>query len=153
MRITKIHAQKVLPVHHFSVDRLSDIVVLAGPNGVGKSRLIGALLQKFQNLTSQPHIQMALEATSSAEQAEWGKGTLDTSVPADAQILTRTLQKNRSRRQWNSSVIHFESDRSIQKIEPYTFTWNIIDPWLEDIGGIKGVYKRGQSKIKSCHKI
>lgn len=134
MRITKIHAEEVLPVHHFSVDRLSDVVVVAGPNGVGKSRLIEGLLQKFQNLNSFPKIQMTLEATSSTEQAEWGKGLLDTSVPADAQILTRTLQRNRSRRQWNSSVIYFESDRSIQQITPYNFTWDIIDPWLENIG-------------------
>jgi predicted ATPase len=134
MRITRIHAEKVLPVHHFSVDRLSDVVVIAGPNGVGKSRFIEGLLQKFQNMNAYPHIQMTLEATSSAEKVEWGKRVLDTAIPADAQLLSRTLQKNRSRRQWNSSVIHFESDRSIQKIDPYNFTWNIIDPWLESIG-------------------
>lgn len=134
MRITKIHAIEVLPVRHFSVDRLSDVVVIAGPNGVGKSRLIEGLLQKFQNLNSYPNIQMTLEATNATERTEWGKGILDTSVREDAQILTRTLQRNRSRRQWNSSVIHFESDRSIQQIHPYTFSWNITDPWLEDMG-------------------
>jgi predicted ATPase len=134
MRITRIYAEEVLPVQHFSVDRLSDVVVVAGPNGVGKSRLIEGLLQKFQDTNSYPNIQMTLEATSLTEQVEWGKELLDTSVPADAQILTRTLQKNRSRRQWNSSVIHFESDRSIQKINSYNFTWDITDPWLENIG-------------------
>ncbi len=134
MRIVKIHAEEVLPVHHFSVDRLSDVVVIAGPNGVGKSRFIEGLLQKFQNPDAYPNIEITLEATSSNEQTEWGKQVLDTSVPGDSQLLTRTLQKNRSRRQWNSSVIHFESDRSIQRIDPYTFTWDIIDPWLENMG-------------------
>ena len=134
MRITKIHADEVLPVHHFSVDRLSDVVVIAGPNGVGKSRLMEGLLQKFQSPQSYPNIQMKLEATSPSERTEWGKALLDTSVAADAQILTRTLQRNRSRRQWNSSVIYFESDRSIQQIQQFTFTWDITDPWLENIG-------------------
>lgn len=134
MRITSIHADEVLPVHHFSVGRLSDVVVIAGPNGVGKSRLIEGLLQKFQNPTSFPNIQINLEATSPSERAEWGKALLDTSVVADTQILTRTLQKNRGRRQLNSSVIHFESDRSIQQIQPFAFTWDITDPWLENIG-------------------
>ena len=147
MRIIKIHAEKVAPVHCFSVDQLSDVVVIAGPNGVGKSRLIDGLLQKFQNPNSYLNIQMTLEATSSAERTEWGKDLLDTSIPSDAQILTRTLQKNRSRRQWNSSVIHFESDRSIQKIDPYNFTWNITDPWLENLswnqtfGGLKARFQ------------
>lgn len=49
MRIVKIHAENVLPVRHFSVDRLNDVVVIAGPNGVGKSRFIAGLLQKFQS--------------------------------------------------------------------------------------------------------
>lgn len=134
MRIIKIHADEVLPVRHFSVNQLSDVVVVAGPNGVGKSRLIGGLIQKFQSPNKFQNIQMTLEATSANEQAEWGKRLLDTSVPGDNQILTATLQKNRSRRQWNSSVIHFESDRSIQQITPFNFTWDTSDPWLENIG-------------------
>ncbi len=134
MRITSVHADDVLPVRRFSVDRLSDIVVVAGPNGVGKSRLIEGLLHKFQNPSSHAQIRMTIDATSAAERAEWGKQQLDTSIQADAQILSRTLQKNRSRRQWNSSVIHFESDRSIQQINPFQFTWDVTDPWLESIG-------------------
>lgn len=134
VRITSIHADDVLPVRRFAVDRLSDIVVVAGPNGVGKSRLIEGLLQKFQSPSAHAHIRMTIDATSATERAEWGKQQLDTSIQADAQILSRTLQKNRSRRQWNSSVIHFESDRSIQQINPFQFTWDVTDPWLESIG-------------------
>jgi len=50
LRIKKISATEVLPVKNFEVDNLSDLVVIAGPNGVGKTRLITALLQNFQNL-------------------------------------------------------------------------------------------------------
>ncbi len=134
MRITGVRASNVPPVQHFSVERLSDVVAIAGPNGVGKSRLIEGLLQKFQKPTSYPQIQITLEATCATEKNEWGKTTLDTAVDADAQSLIRTLQKTKSRRQWSNSVIHFESDRSIQQINPYTFSWDIIDPWLENIG-------------------
>ena len=78
MRVVKIQAERVLPVHKFSVDGLSDVVVIAGPNGVGKSRLIDALLQKFQNPAGLPNIQMTLEATSADERSAWGKSHLDT---------------------------------------------------------------------------
>jgi predicted ATPase len=36
MRINSITAQDVMSVRRFEVSELSDIVVLAGPNGVGK---------------------------------------------------------------------------------------------------------------------
>ncbi|MFY9610528.1 MAG: hypothetical protein WAU45_18200 [Blastocatellia bacterium] len=38
------------------------------------------------------------------------------------------------RTKWESSVIQFESDRTNQQIQPYPFTWDIIDPWEEIIG-------------------
>jgi|HubBroStandDraft_1064217.scaffolds.fasta_scaffold00671_19 predicted ATPase len=134
MRIAAVDLTDVLPVRRFKVDQLSEIVVIAGPNGVGKSRLVDGLLQKFQNPKSLPQTQIVLEATNTSEIAEWGKKRLDSSILADADILIRTLHRNRGRRQWNSSVIHFESDRSIQQITPYQFTWDITDPWLENLG-------------------
>ena len=134
MRISQIDVTDILPVRRFIVEQLSDIVVIGGPNGVGKSRLIEGLLQKFQNPGSMPSARLVIEATNSTERAEWGQRQLDTNSPQDSGCLSRTLQKNRSRRQWNSGVIHFESDRSIQQIHPYQFTWDVIDPWLESVG-------------------
>ena len=49
MRIKKILAKDILPVKLFEVDNLSDLVVIAGPNGVGKTRLISGILQYMQN--------------------------------------------------------------------------------------------------------
>jgi hypothetical protein len=134
MRLAKIDVEEILPVRRFAIDRIADVVVIAGPNGVGKSRLIEGLLQKFQNPAAHPQTRLTLQATCKVEREEWGKEHMDTAAPGDVELLTRTLQRNRSRRQWNSSVISFESDRSIQQISPYTFTWDISDPWLENIG-------------------
>jgi hypothetical protein len=58
----------VNPVKVFSVDGLSDIVVLAGPNGVGKTRLVEAILASFRSPNSfrgigvQPKVQLIIEA-------------------------------------------------------------------------------------------
>lgn len=35
---------------------------------------------------------------------------------------------------WQSSILQFESDRSIQRLQPYAFNWDVGDPWEEDIG-------------------
>lgn len=61
MRITGIPAENVPPIESFGIEGLSDVVVLAGPNGVGKSRLIQWLLLFFQNLPSQPNQWVTIE--------------------------------------------------------------------------------------------
>jgi len=128
MRLRAIHAANVNPVKLFSVQDLSDVVVFAGPNGVGKTRLVETTLAAFQNPNSfravgpQPNLRLVIEATSPTEQQEWGKDMLDTTDSDDAQKLSRTLQKGRRRSNWQSSVLNFESDRTISKIQPYQFT-------------------------------
>ena len=53
MRIKRISVSDIAPVKRFDVDDLSDLVVIAGPNGVGKTRLVSGLLSLFQSLTRQ----------------------------------------------------------------------------------------------------
>src|SRR5690349_9166327 len=110
MRLKSISARNILPVKEFVVDDLSDVVVIAGPNGVGKTRLIEGFLSYFQSLNSST-IRFVVEATCQSERLEWGQNLLDTGNSADAQKLVRTLQSNRRRANWQSSVLNFESDR------------------------------------------
>lgn len=82
MRLREIHAAKVNPVKLFFVDNLSDVVVLAGPNGVGKTRLIDTTLASFRHPHlyrgegSQPNLRLIIEATSQAEKQAWGQDRL-----------------------------------------------------------------------------
>lgn len=152
MRIRAIQAKNVPPVIHFVVEDLSDTVVLAGRNGVGKTRLIQDFLTFFQNPTRQGCTSMIIESTCKEEIKEWGKGRLDTRVQADAQLLQQTLQKNRRRRNLRSSVINFEDNRTIQQVAAYPFTWDIIDPDDEDIGWnstFSGLQGRWQDTLHS----
>ena len=51
--ITRQSMQKVVnPVKLFSVEELSDVVVFAGPNGVGKTRLVETILASFRTPSS-----------------------------------------------------------------------------------------------------
>jgi len=137
VRIKSISAQDVRPVRRFEVDGLSDVLVIAGQNGVGKSRLVDGLIARFQNPHLQSHssgVRLLIEATCERERVAWGQSALDTAIPADLQKLAGTLQANKSRTKWESSVIHFESDRSIAQIHPYQFNWDVIDPWGEALG-------------------
>ena len=134
MRIAAIDATNVPPVQRFAVDGLADSVVLAGRNGVGKTRLVQAIIQELRSPGSNNAIELHVEATSRAERDSWGKSLLNTAVPVDAQLLSTTFHANRRRINWQSSILQFESDRTIQRIQAYQFNWDVGDPWEEDIG-------------------
>lgn len=134
MRLTHIAVRDAMPVRRFEVDDLADVVVLAGPNGVGKTRLIEAIVNSLRNpgaggAVTNSHV----AATNNDEQDAWGKAALDIAIPDDAQRLTQTLQVGRRRRKWTSSLINFESDRSIRQLQPLQWSWDMPDPNEESI--------------------
>jgi alpha-D-ribose 1-methylphosphonate 5-triphosphate synthase subunit PhnL len=47
MRLKGIRASKIKPIELFEVSGLSEVVVIAGPNGVGKSRLFFCLSSNY----------------------------------------------------------------------------------------------------------
>ena len=117
---------------------LADVIVLAGPNGVGKTRLAQSILNAFRN-PSTLNTRLIVQATSPEEEKEWQRSSIDTRVPAEAQALARTLQKKRKRTHWTSSVFQFESDRTNPPYNAYGFSWNVVDPWDEFVGWDSGL--------------
>jgi ABC-type cobalamin/Fe3+-siderophores transport system ATPase subunit len=133
MRIKAINVENILPVKKFQVDNLADLVVIAGPNGVGKTRLITGLLKFFQNCNgSNPSF--IIEATCQNEEEVFGAKFIDTSIKSSSQKLKGLLQKNRRRRNLTSSIVYFESNRSIQNVQPLGFQFDFPDPWDEELG-------------------
>lgn len=133
MKITSIIAKNTIPVRHFSVSSLSNMVFLAGPNGVGKSRLIEAILNFLRNPQVGPNMSMEIEASSESEALAWGKQTLDLGNSKDCAALRATLQQNQSRRNFRSSILYYESNRQITKLRPPSFSWEYSDPYEEKV--------------------
>jgi len=155
MRVRAIKAKDIPPINVFDVDGLSDLVVIAGANGVGKTRLIEAFIGFFRNPSQNTNCQFIIESTEKPESDHWKKDILDTSIPQDSQLLQQTLQQNRLRRNFVSSILYFESDRSIQKIKPLSFTWDLPDPWKENIPwnfAFSGLRNRFQDTLHAIFK-
>jgi ABC-type branched-subunit amino acid transport system ATPase component len=156
MRLTSLHLRNVPPVRRFDVPDLSDIVVIAGPNGVGKTRLVQAVLDQLRTGGVNPDIGGTIRATSSDESEQWGKGDLDLSLPEDMQKVYTTLSVNRRRRNLQSSLINFESDRTIRNLQPYPFSFDMPDPSEEQIGWdmpFTPLSTRYQDTIHAMHRM
>ena len=154
MRITKISVKDVPPINNFEVSELSDLVIFAGANGVGKTRLIETLLSYFRNYEN-PKVHISLQATDKKEKEIWKNDVLHTTNRSDITLLKQLLQTNRRRRNFKSSILYFESDRSIQKIKPLQFAWDFLDPWDENISWdftFSGLRNRFQDTLHAIFK-
>ena len=123
MRLHSFAVKETGPVGHVAVNDLANVVVLAGPNGVGKTSILNALLQVAQSPTgysaADAKIWIKVQSTNDTERDRWNKDLLDTRDPTDAELLRATLQANRRRNKFNSSFLNFDSDRAIQNIQTY----------------------------------
>ncbi len=138
MRIKRISATDIPPVETFIADDLRDLVVIAGPNGVGKTRLIDGILNYFR--TFQPNmgghltnLSFIIEATDQSEREAWGQQELDTTNPQHATTLIDILCQNSKRRNFRNGVLYYESNRTIQQIDLVPFQSDLPDPWEEDV--------------------
>lgn len=144
------------PVAHFDVTELADVVVIAGPNGVGKTRLLQRLMQYLRAPHSSAQDAATIEATSDEERRSWRKPRLNLRLAEDAQLYQATLQANRRRRHLTSSILQFESDRTIQNLPPLQFSWDMPDPSEEEINwdfGFGGWKNRWQDTVHSIYRL
>lgn len=157
MRLDSLAVDNALPVRHFAADGLSDLVVIAGPNGVGKTRLVQFVLDRLRSPNAQPDLRGTLAATCAEERAQWGKDSLELGVQEDMQRLNVTLASvQRRRRNWKSSLVNFESDRTPQNLQPFPFSFDITDPTEENIGWdvpFTPLKTRYQDTVQSMHRM
>lgn len=139
MRVRQLEVRNIGPLKRVSVSDLANVVVLAGPNGVGKTNINNALLQLARHPTPNTTTWMVVEATDAEEGERWGKSTLDTRVLREADILRAQLQKNQRRNRYQGSFLNFDSDRAIRNVQGFNFSWDIGNPLSEDVSWAFGM--------------
>lgn len=155
MKLVSFSVTGAKPIQNFSIDGLSNTIVFAGPNGVGKTTLMNQLLSLMQNPGGVPTTTATVQATNKEEIAAWGQKELQTSSVQDSQKLRTFLQRNPKRGDLRSSMLNFDSARQIAQIQPYAFTWVFADPLQEDVGwnaGYQPMKDRFQETIHTLHR-
>ena len=76
MKIAEIRVNNIPPVARFEAADLAEVVVIAGPNGVGKTRLINQLISNLQQSVPNAQTTLTIEATCDEERQAWGANTI-----------------------------------------------------------------------------
>jgi hypothetical protein len=156
MKITAIEVRDYPPIKHFAVSDLSDVVVIGGPNGVGKTKLQEAILQKIRTPRKLPNVRLVIASTTKHETTAWGgKATLDTSIESDAIALQKFLQRTHKRARLRAGFLNFDSSRSFQTVNPFPFSFEAPDPFEEDIGwdlGLRPLSDRFTDTVHSMYR-
>lgn len=99
MRIKELHLKNWQVIRQADFADLSDFVVVAGPNGVGKTKIKEAIVHIFQNNGNPPTgSAVILEATNEDEIKAWGASQVSLPQPSfwgfvEASSLFRAIQK------------------------------------------------------------
>lgn len=133
MKLKSISAKNYPPLRDFKTEELGEIVVIAGANGSGKTRLKDAIIQSFRKPKS-PQIEITIQATrKDQETLVWGSEELVLN-PGTRNTLLQEYMATRTRGgTYTGSVIQIDSNRSVQPISFQSITFETPDPDDEEL--------------------
>ena len=133
MKLKIINAKDYPPIRHFEIAELSDIVIIAGANGSGKTRLKNAIVETFRNPNA-PQIEVTVQSTRPDQESKlWGAEeiTLKPDAPS-AEFQTYMASRTRGGT-YTGSVIQIDSNRHVAPIKFQPITLATPDPDDEEI--------------------
>ncbi len=90
MRLDGISLRDYPPIKAFDVQTASSIVIVAGANGSGKTRLKEAIVFSFRN-PQRPQVSLVLSATRQEEEAAWRAKSINITAGQDSPSLREYL--------------------------------------------------------------
>jgi energy-coupling factor transporter ATP-binding protein EcfA2 len=127
MRIDRIKLQDYPPIKTFDVTVSSNIVIIAGANGSGKTRLKEALVYSFRNANS-PLASISLTATREDEVDIWKGKSIQVTASQDCRTLREYLATRTKAQAYSGTVIQIDSNRAITPVRFETLNLATEDP-------------------------
>jgi len=137
VKITEIELKDYAPIKYLKLDKLGNVVIIAGANGAGKTRIKSAIVSTFQS--GKPQLNMKIKATKREEVEKYFKGQeLHVTVGTVNQVLKDYIQTRKyTSSQYVGSVVQIDSNRNIQSTGFAPVNWLGGDP--DDLEGA-GLY-------------
>jgi len=127
LRITDLKVENVPPIHLFKVTGLGSVVIIAGANGSGKTRLKEAIINTFRSPGS-PQVDIRISSTRKEEKSEWEAETLVIECGNPNPKLQQYMNSRTRGATYTGSVIQVDSDRSVQSVKFQPLTLATPDP-------------------------
>ncbi len=143
-------------VRYFEANDLSNMVVIAGINGSGKTTIKDALIEHLRSNSTNPNIWCVIRATDEKELSAFRKELLDTRNAEDLRVLSEYFTGERRRRKIRSRIIQFDSNRQFTSIRRPTLAFSDPDIEIEDIDTwfyLKPFLDRFNDTITSIYRI
>lgn len=132
MRLDRIGLSNYPPIRSLEIDASSNVLIIAGANGSGKTRLKNALVYSFSQPNS-PHASLTLSATRPEEEEAWGVKSLTVTAGQRSEALERYLSTRRGPNAYIGAVIQIDSDRAVQPVRFEQYTLATPDPDDQDV--------------------
>lgn len=154
MRIKELHLKDWQVIRQADFQDLSDFVVVAGPNGVGKTKIKEAIVHIFQNGGNPPPgSKVILEATNPEEITAWKNS--EVTLPENS--FWSMFGINNKRLKTKSRLIQIDSNRSVESVNFQQLTFQSIgNPAEEEVGydyGFQNSKNRFQDICKTLHRL
>jgi ABC-type cobalamin/Fe3+-siderophores transport system ATPase subunit len=128
MKIKSLHLTDYPPIHNVEIKELGEIVVIAGANGAGKSRLKDAIIQTFQP-DATPQLDIEIEATRSEEKNNYWQSNSLVMTKGSANPTLHTYLRTRTKGgTYTGAVIHIDSQRQINNVQYPQLSLSTTDP-------------------------
>jgi ABC-type cobalamin/Fe3+-siderophores transport system ATPase subunit len=154
MRIKNLYINDWNVIREANFENLGDLVVIAGPNGVGKTQIKNAICHIFQNNGNPPpNCRVTLQATNQSERDAWKKEDFSLPFQSFWGFFSQETKKIKTK----SRLIQIDADRTIDTIKFKQLTFDQIgDPENEVIGydyGFSSVKNRFIDICKTLHRL
>lgn len=128
MKIISLEIKDYQPIKSLKMDDLGDVVIIAGANGAGKTRLKDAIVQTLQG---NPVLSMTIQATrpEEEEQKYFGIKILEVNQGVNNQILTNYISSRKyGLGKYVGSLVQIDSQRNIETIKYNQISYQVTDP-------------------------
>jgi ABC-type cobalamin/Fe3+-siderophores transport system ATPase subunit len=132
MRIESISVRDHSPIRQFDVAQLQPIVIIAGANGSGKTRIKEALISTFRQPNS-PLATIEIRSTRTEEISTWGSDRLTITPGTVNQALKQYMNTRVSGGMYVGTVIQVDSNRFVQPVNFRQLNLATPDPDDHDI--------------------
>ncbi len=126
MKIELIEAKEYKPIKNLKITNLGDIVIIAGANGSGKTRLKEAIVKTFQGT---PLLGLRVKATRQEEREAFGDEIIEATQGQRNTLLNQYMSSRRfGRGRYVGSLVQIDSERNIQTTTYNQISWQVSDP-------------------------